>query len=347
MRSHGEGSIVQRSDGRWQGSLQVGGVRKTVYGKTRKQVVEKLEALKREAERSGKLPSPAGKSVSDLLNVYLQTKVQSWRPRTLADAQKTIRSYVEPALGSKPLAKLNAADVLALVGKYQGEGKDRTALRVYRLLNAAFKTGIRLGWLSRNPCEAVDTPAYKAKRRELWSHEELKLFLAETKEHRMHALWLTAAVTGCRLGELLALEWPDVSAELCALRINKSRQRIKGAGWVTTPPKTKAGERIVPVPPAAIEAIMKQRIAGESRVFPWAPETIGSELRKECRRLGLPPIGMHQFRHLHASLLLADGLSIPEVSQRLGHANPAITLSVYSHVIHGDRAVEAIERVLG
>jgi integrase len=66
------------------------------------------------------------------------------------------------------------------------------------------------------------------------------------------------------------------------------------------------------------------------------------------KRLGLPPIRWHSWRHVHASQLLAAGIDIVQVSRRLGHANAGITLSVYSHVVRqDDRAVaDAIDALV-
>ena len=77
--------------------------------------------------------------------------------------------------------------------------------------------------------------------------------------------------------------------------------------------------------------------------------TAQKAIRRECLRLGLHPVTPHGLRHLHASLLLAQGLPIPAVSQRLGHANSAITMSTYAHYLGRDdtQATEAIGRALG
>jgi integrase len=71
-------------------------------------------------------------------------------------------------------------------------------------------------------------------------------------------------------------------------------------------------------------------------------------LRRLCDRLGLPAMTPHGLRHLHASLLIDEGVPITAVSARLGHANPQITMRLYAHALPGqDRmAAEAIDRAL-
>ena len=68
-----------------------------------------------------------------------------------------------------------------------------------------------------------------------------------------------------------------------------------------------------------------------------------------CKHLGLPHLSPHGLRHLHASLLLAEGLPLPEAARRLGHANPSITAAVYAHAISKDdtAAAQAIGRAIG
>jgi integrase len=347
-RAKGEGSVTQRKDGLWQAAIQVNGVRKTVYGKTRKEAVEKLEAVKAEARANGVLPNPKGRTVGDMLRAHIEANAPKWKPSTLEDWKITVESYFAN-LWDLPLAKLEPVVIQKLIAEYQLAGKNRTALRVYRALSAACGTAVRFGWLANNPCDRVEPPRYQPKRKEMWSLEQLRIFLSGARNHRLFPLWLTAICTGARLGELLALTWADIAADLGAIRINKSAQRI-GGEWVVLEPKTASGNRVVPIPLAVIDAIRglaKVLAKHTERVFPYSPEYIAEELRKECERLGLPKMTMHGLRHLHGSLLLAEGLPVPEVSQRLGHSSPAITMAIYAHAIRHDRAAEVIERVLG
>ena len=81
---------------------------------------------------------------------------------------------------------------------------------------------------------------------------------------------------------------------------------------------------------------------------PLWPSTVQHALKRECARLGLLAVTPHGLRHLHASLLLHEGVPVTAVSARLGHANPAITLKVYAHALAGQdaQAAMAIGRAL-
>lgn len=98
-RTPGEGSIIRRKDGRWQASLQLDGMRKTVYGKTRGEVVQKLEDLRCQAVTSGALPSPGRRTLNDLLDVYLTTKRADLKRSTAEHYELLANTYIRPAMG--------------------------------------------------------------------------------------------------------------------------------------------------------------------------------------------------------------------------------------------------------
>ena len=81
---------------------------------------------------------------------------------------------------------------------------------------------------------------------------------------------------------------------------------------------------------------------------PIDSDRLSRGFRKIVKAAGLPQATLHSLRHCHASLMLADGASIKTIAERLGHSNPALTLSVYSHLLPGiqRQAVEALHRRL-
>ena len=88
QRIHGEGSITQRRDGRWQACLMVAGVRRTVYGKTRREAAQKLAGLRRQA--AGGLPDPGKRTLGDLLTAWLETASPTLRPKTIDRDRKSV-----------------------------------------------------------------------------------------------------------------------------------------------------------------------------------------------------------------------------------------------------------------
>jgi len=352
-RAKGEGSICQRSDGRWQASIQLDGQRRIVYGRTRSEAVAKLDELRRQADAAGVLPQPGRRTLGELLDAWMETKGPLWKARTLADYQATADRYVRPAMGSVLLNKITPERIARLLASYQRRGQHRTALKVYRLLAQALGLAVRWAWLGANPCGRVDAPRYQPERKELWTPAELAAFCDGTRDTWLWPLWMTAICSGCRLGELTALCWSDVDTARGTLSISKSVQRIHGQVTVSTP-KTAAGRRVVTLPTMAVAALLRQwgwqqeqrgRLgerwqAGElvfssPRGRALSQRTVEHALGRECRRLGVPVMTPHMLRHLSASLLLSRGIPIPDVARRLGHADASITLRVYAHSVAG------------
>lgn len=367
-QTHGEGSVFKRRDGRWQASLQVNGARHTVYGKTEQEVRRKLATLRRQAEGANGLPDPGKRTVNDLLDEWLAAAAPTLRPKTLHDYRTTCDRHIRPSLGKVRLSRLSPVVIQRLCSALQTQGKGRTARLVYALLHRACRLAVMWRWLPENPCGRILPPRHRAARKEVWGPEELRAFLKGAQDHPQYPLWLLLIGTGCRLGEALGLAWDAVNLEQGTIAICRNLQRV-GGRWVLGAPKTRAGERVIALPADAVKGLRRQRAAqnehrlkagGEWRndldlVFttaqgaPLHGRVVERCLRRECQRLGLPPVTPHGLRHLHASLLLDQGVPLPLVSTRLGHANPQITASVYAHLVRrdDDGPAEAITRALG
>ena len=364
-RTTGEGTVYQRQDGRWTAALTVGGKRRTVYGKTRAEAARKLAELRRQAS-AGSLPDPGKRTIADLLDAWLSAVAPTLKPRTLADYRQVATLYILPVLGTVRLSKVEPSQLQSLYAGLQAKSKHRAARKVHAVLHRAFTLAVLWRWLADNPANRVLPPAYHARRKALWNREELATFLAGTQDHWLQPLWMVALASGCRIGELLALTWQDVDLSAATISVNKAGQHIAGQ-WVVSTPKTASGARTLTLPPEGLAALRRQKAQQAQWRLQAGPEwtpsglvftgdtgkplhasDVANAMRKQCLRLGLPPVTPHGLRHLHASLLLAQGLPVPAVSARLGHANPSITMAVYAHAIgKGDAAAaEAIGRVL-
>ncbi len=354
----GQGTVVLRRDGRWQASLQVNGVRRTVYGRTEREAHTKLRELRRQADSDGALPTPGKRTVANLIDAWL-TSAPNLKPTTVARHRYFFDTYARAALGNTRLEKVTPDRLQRL---YAGLTPS-VASNVHRLLHRAFAVAVLWRWLASNPCDRVLPPVYQPQRRELWAPDELQTFLEGTAEHWLQPLWLLLLGTGLRLGEALALTWNDVGLGV-AVTVSGTLQRLDGAAVVTTP-KTPSSARTVLLPPVAIDALKRQKAQQDAwredaggdwsgYVFTnWAGQplwasTVQHALKRECARLGLPPVTPHGLRHLHASLLLHEGLPVTAVSARLGHANPQVTMSIYAHALAGQdaQAAMAIGRAL-
>ena len=355
-RNNGEGTVVQRKDGRgWQASIRLNGTRRTVYGKTEREARKKLRELQRQIDTTGALPNPGTRTVADLVEEWLDSA--PLKPTTIAQYRLFFDAYARPALGNTRLANVTPGNLQRL---YAGLTPSVGA-RVHGVLHRAFAVAVLWRWLPSNPADRVLKPAYKPSRKTLWSRAELDAFLTGTADHWLNPLFVLLVSTGLRLGEALALRWENAGLGV-AVTVTGTLHRLDGQPVVTTP-KTASAERTVMLPPVAIAALTRQKaqqdawretgdwkdtgfvFTGETGQVLW-PSTVQHALKRECVRLGLPAVTPHGLRHLHASLLLDEGIPVPAVSARLGHANPQVTLQIYAHALPGGDA-QAAQAIAG
>ena len=164
-------------------------------------------------------------------------------------------------------------------------------------------------------------------------------------------------MTGMRRGEALALRWRDVDLEAGTVSVRRSAGmvRVAGEGAAVHEGDTKSGKpRVVDLDgdAAAVLKAWKAERGGLALVLarPGAlvfgdiegqhrnPEHVSRQFTRDVERCGqVPAIRLHDLRHTHATLLLLAREPVHVVSQRLGHASPMVTLTVYAHVMPGNQ----------
>lgn len=210
------------------------------------------------------------------------------------------------------------------------------------------------------------------------AHADLRALYAElaAKEQRMHELGrrysrakvrglssisftvalLLGAATGARVGEVFGLRWSDVSEGFGAVAIRQSLAPDGTVGRL----KTRKSVRAVSVPDATARMLAewkaKQgaalntlgiRQGGETPVLcsdvgEYANRDNFSKWRRAWGKAhGFGQFKFHQLRHTHATQLLASGVDVKTVSERLGHSSATMTLNVYAHAVPGNDAIAA------
>ena len=180
---------------------------------------------------------------------------------------------------------------------------------------------------------------------------------------------LLALFCGLRAGEVLALRWPALDLESRVLQVRESVEEVAGQPLKIKRPKTEAGIRKVTLPHVVVEALqdhrrqqLEQRMAmgmgrpsADALIFPaldGGPSrrtALSIHWGETAAALGHPDITFHSLRHCHASQLISAKVDVVTVSKRLGHADPSITLRVYSHLFENSdaAAADAINEALG
>ena len=176
-----------------------------------------------------------------------------------------------------------------------------------------------------------------------WTAEQVRTFLRSVEDQRLYAMWRLYATTGMRRGEVLALRRADLALDDGFLMVRQSR--VHGVhGWVVNDPKTRAGQRRVPLDPATVAALKAhleaQEVVGpDDYAFdrgdgtPLDPDGVSGTFDRLSRAAKLPRIRLHDLRHTAATLMLAAGTNPKVVQERLGHSSITMTLDLYSHVV--------------
>ena len=274
---------------------------------------------------------------------YLKPK---YRPQTYERALYTIKK-LEPISGV-PLARITAGQIQALYNSYSGELAPATIYKIHKLLNAAFKKAVITRKLQYNPMDAVEPPKAKQEEITIFTFTEiLRLFRVLRRKRWQHyePLFHLLLVTGMRIGELLGLQLEDI--DFTEREIHVTRTKIKRTGNEFNEPKTRAGNRFIPILfDRTLERLQLLRQEGNvTRLSGLLFRTKGNNslnynnLRRDwleiCREAQIEVKHIHAFRHTFATVMLARGVPVLEVSRILGHTNATTTLNMYGHSIPG------------
>lgn len=235
--------------------------------------------------------------------------------------------------------------------------KPKTVRNIAGLLSSAFLRAIKWGLVTTNPVTHSDLP--KMKKRAglaLLPSEQDRMVECAVGPWCLGTFLEMATATGCRRGEVLALRWSDIRNGAAFVDRSLSQTR-DGLTFKST--KTETPRRIE-LPPTTLPVLARHRERQDEfrRQFgpeyrsdldliitnpdgtPLKPDSVSGTVSRLCRVLGLPKgASLHTIRHSHASLLLADGVDLATVSERMGHSSVATTANIYAHAIRGkDRA---------
>jgi integrase len=371
-RGNGEDSITRRKDGLYMARYWVetpkGSKRKTIYGKKRDEVADKLaRALAERAD--GIVYDDENLTVGEYLNSWLKGSVRgSVRQSTFDRYEIAVRVHIKPALGRVKLKKLSPAHVAGFYQDRLAAGSAPASVnKLHVTLRKALDQAVKWHMVPRNVAEAVKAPRPAPPEMRTLSAEETRKLIEVARGDKLGALYMLAVHTGMRQGELLALKWQDVDLENAKLSVRRTLTMSNGR-ILLGELKTKKSRRTIRLTDAAIQALhehLARQLEGMERLgdayrdegLIFASQ-VGTpinptNLRRRSfaallRRANLPKIRFHDLRHTCATLLLSRNVHPKYVQELLGHANIAITLDTYSHVIPGmgDHAMRAMEDVL-
>jgi integrase len=364
-RSYGTGSLYVRADrlGResWYGQWRAGGRRLkrcigpkradgTSEGLTRPQAEAELRRLM--ADVAVTRPAKARRTLAEVAPEYIRHLEAKGRKRsTVVAAQSCLDVWLLPMLGDRPLDGIRGEDVEDLMARMEagdrrgGRGCAPKTIRNYiGTLSAIYRYAMhpRRRWATTNPCDAVDLP-------EVESDEDIRFLepievaaLADAAVEGPYqaidrAFYVTAAMTGLRHGELIALRWRDV--DWSAMRVRVRQNYVLGEYGT---PKSRRSTRSVPMAAdvgGELDRLAQRAAGGRSEPDPddlvFADPLTGGPLSKaannrrfrKARAAARLDEGhrIHDLRHTFGTRCAAAGVAMRTLQEWMGHRDIATT----------------------
>jgi integrase len=230
----------------------------------------------------------------------------------------------------------------------------KSVRNVAGVIHKALRDAVRWRIIPYNPASSAEPPRRVMTEMRYWTPGELQSFLAHVGEDRFAPVWLLAATTGMRRGELLGLRWSDVDFAAGTVRVINTRV-MAGPTVFEGPPKTERGRRVVTLDVVTLTALrtfravqMEERLAlglawdpdGYVVAHPDGqgvyPKTFTGWFRAHCKAVGVRVIRLHDMRHTYVTIAIGVARQdVAVVSQRVGHSNANITRGIYQHVLPG------------
>lgn len=290
-------------------------------------------------------------TVGDVLDMYLKLNSSTWSASSRRDFD-THKNRLEPILGIKA-RKLTGLDVEKLYADLHTSLKPSSVRRTHAVLNAALNWGEKRDLLDKNPVRGLSIKV-PARTIQPPSPEDMQKFMTYVDEHEPHysLFYRMAAATGARRGELLGIQWADLDGN----KLHIKRVLVNGPEGPVVREGTKTGKgRVVTLDPTTVKLLEAHKPSDsnlEPWLFggrkPWVPNRVSDATRRIERQSGITVGHLHNFRHFHITQLLANGVPVRQVADRVGHTDAHMTLNVYSHAIASldEQSADTISSVL-
>jgi integrase len=231
----------------------------------------------------------------------------------------------------------------------------QTVRNAWTLLSGILETAVEYGYLSMNPARGVKFPEKELKEAPVLFTAEDFTKLLEQLDEPYRTMARLIALTGLRIGELLAVRWRCLDLEIGTLSVRESVYEGKFQS-----PKTRKSRRTIPLGPQSILWLREHRLratrtAADDLLFGnrsgkplRESKLLRNVLQPAAERAGLGRVTWHQFRHIHSSLLNDLRVPVKIAQEQLGHSSISTTLNIYTHVVDAShrKAIEALEREL-
>jgi integrase len=339
--------------------------------KLKEYLADELLTFKREVE-SGDYKVPEKMTFSSFVEEWRKRYADDeLKPKTRKGYENELKSRILPIFGHKQLIDIKTKHLVDFISdlKKPGSRKDgkgttlssSTVLYIYKVVKCIFDRAHEWRMLSSNPMHGVKRPTAERNKASFYNDQEAELLIKTLYDKSVTIGWrlyfLGCLIGGFRRGELIALEWDDISFEDSTININKNISVSENGIAIVGKPKGKVNPvdsfGDVDMPEWYMDELkIYQNIwereredcgelwlgAGRQYVFhtgkgePYYPGTPTMVWAKFLKKHSLRHIRLHDLRHTSGSLLFEAGEDIKSIQERLRHSDSRITADIYVHV---------------
>ena len=366
------------------------GKRHSVYAKT----LEELRKMQNDVLRDALDGIRADKNditINDLYYRWVQLK-RGLKHNTFQNYKYMYTQFVQHDFGKMKATELKRSDVRAFYNYLSDSQNLKTATidNIHTVLHQVLELGVEDEYLRYNPSDNALKELKKAhnndsdKRRALTVPEQelFETFLSEQGQyHRWYPIFIVLLWTGMRVGEITGLRWCDIDLEDETISVNHTlvyydKGGEERCGFSINTPKTKAGERIIPMLPKVKEAFLMEkkyqkecRLACKTVVDGYSEfifinrfggvqhqGTLNKALRRIIRdcnyevldkgktdAVTLPRFSNHSLRHTFTTRMCEAGVNIKAMQDILGHADAETTMDIYAEATKELKKAELID----
>lgn len=326
MKFQGKTIFKNKRCNTWYTRYRVQGKQYYISGRTQKEVLktlkQKLNYVKKEKQKIITL--------SDWYKQWLQMfKIGKVKEVTIKDYEKTIK-YISSNIFNSDIKNITSLQINGLLNQITLE---RTAQKVYELLNALFSKAKDYEVIPKNIMDIIDKPKHTRERGIALSLEEQAKFIEECPKHIHGDIFLVIMFQGLRIGECLGITGNDIDLTNYTLNINKA---INQQGQIDTTKNTQSN-RIIPIFKNCIPLLEKYKDYGDKRIFNFSYYIPQKKLKEIIKRIGIRNISLHDLRHTF--ITNCKNKNIPEhiIQSWVGHTiGSSVTSKIYTHINQED-----------
>lgn len=339
------GNIRHRKDGLWEARYCINYVQRSVYGKTQKEVRQKLTTILTDLD-NGTYQAPNKITLGDWLETWQKEYLKDIKPRTLDSYIQIARVHIIPALGHIKLQTLSTAQIQSFYNGLHLSAK--TTRNIHGVLHRALNDAAAVGLIRFNPSTACKLPRKERAEMHPFDEQQIAAFLRAIEGHPYENVYFVTLFCGLRQGEVLGLTWDCVDFQIGTLTINKQLQRRAGVYSLVS---TKNDKPRYIKPAQAVLEVLQRQLEWQKQCHTWpiwdnplnlvftneagghlSPQTVYLHFKRIAASIGAPQTRFHDLRHSYAVLALKSGDDIKTVQSNLGHHTAAFTLDTYAYV---------------